>query len=55
MHLTVSFERFYLRHMAFVRGCSREEAIKWLGTEGLLCAFLAHDVVIRNNKCYWSS
>lgn len=49
----VSVERFYTRHMAFVTGCTKEEAIEIRGRAGLFASILNNEIEIREDKYYW--
>lgn len=50
----VSVERFFTRHMAFVKGCTKEEAIELMGRARLLSSILANEIEVRgDNKYYW--
>jgi hypothetical protein len=49
----VSVERFYLRHMAFVKGCEKEEAIRLMGRAQLFSSILANEIEVRDGRYYW--
>lgn len=50
----VSVEKFWLRHMALVVGCTKEEGIRLMGRVGLFASILNNEIIIKDDKYYWS-